>query len=85
MTRLDHRGARQTRVDDEAALVKAERLFGARGYRRTSVQDIVDATGMRRDRIYGASSLMIESSTAVTVAVTSVCVAPSVRDFDDTV
>ena len=54
MTRRDHRGARQTRVDDEAALVKAERLFSARGYRRTSVQDIVDGTGMRRDRIYGA-------------------------------
>lgn len=51
---MKKRGARQTQADVEAALVKAERLFTTYGYRRTSVQDIIDGTGMSRDLIYRA-------------------------------
>ena len=46
------RGRKRTPFDVGAALGKATRLFRTRGYRRTSIQDIVDGTGISRARLY---------------------------------
>ena len=46
------RGRKRTPFDIDAALAKATRLFRAHGYRQTSIQDIVDRTGISRARLY---------------------------------
>ena len=46
------RGRKRTPFDVDAALAKATRLFRAQGYRGTSIQDIVDRTGISRARLY---------------------------------
>ncbi len=46
------RGRKRTPFDVGAALVKATRLFRIHGYRGTSIQDIVDGTGISRARLY---------------------------------
>ncbi len=46
------RGRKRTPFDIDAALAKATRLFRVHGYRQTSIQDIVDRTGISRARLY---------------------------------
>ena len=46
------RGRKRTPFDVSAALDKATRLFRIHGYRGTSIQDIVDGTGISRARLY---------------------------------
>jgi len=45
--------ARPREFDVEAALERATELFWSRGYEATSVQDLVDATGVNRASLYG--------------------------------
>ena len=40
--------------DPEAALQKAMEVFWAKGYTATSIQDLVEATGLQRGSLYGA-------------------------------
>lgn len=45
--------ARQKSFDPDDALDKAMRLFWRRGYHATSIQDLVEATGINRASLYG--------------------------------
>jgi len=51
-TAMAKRGRKRTPFDVGAALAKATRLFRIQGYRGTSIQDIVDGTGISRARLY---------------------------------
>ena len=51
-TVMAKRGRKRTPFDVGAALGKATRLFRTQGYRGTSIQDIVDGTGISRARLY---------------------------------
>jgi TetR/AcrR family transcriptional repressor of nem operon len=44
--------ARQKEFDRDAALERALAVFWARGYEATSIQDLVDATGVQRQSLY---------------------------------
>ena len=46
------RERKRTPFDVDAALVKATKLFRVHGYRETSIQDIVDGTGISRAKLY---------------------------------
>jgi TetR/AcrR family transcriptional repressor of nem operon len=49
-----HKLARPREFDHEYVLDKAVEVFWAKGYEATSVQDLVEATGLHRGSIYGA-------------------------------
>lgn len=46
--------ARPREFDEEQVIQSAQEVFWLKGYQRTSVRDLVDATGLQRGSLYGA-------------------------------